>query len=271
MTPISINEHDSKRLTPKSPEDPVPQPRFGHKLFSYGGHLILHGGQSTTTTLLTDTWFFDLTARMWRQLPDAPVHSNSVALVDGTLYSMVKTRTEGHCHVHVLSIAGHVPSPSGPEGLEWHEVPLPSEKPTSTPDVRAGAGLLPISTGYGRQYLAYIFGYDDAESESPDYYADFWTYQVGSKSTRPASWTDFKPAALKDAIRHALGKDTGGQEWAEVEVEAIEQVAHEGKVHPGPRAFFGCDVGEDGRSLVLWGGVNPRGEREADGWLIQLR
>lgn len=188
---------------------------------------------------------------------------------------MTKTRTEGHCHVHVLDIGGHVPSPK-PEGLEWHQIALPSDKPTTTPDVRAGAGLVPITTGYGRQYLAYIFGYDNTELQSStedashNYYADFWTYQVASKSTKPHSWTDFKPAALKDAIRHALGKESGGQEWGEVEVVATEQVAHEGKVHPGPRAFFGCDVGEDHKSLVLWGGVNPRGEKEADGWLIKL-
>ncbi|GAB7353206.1 hypothetical protein MBLNU459_g3729t1 [Dothideomycetes sp. NU459] len=231
--------------------------------------------KSSPDTPLTDTWFFDLTTRIWHQLPDAPVHSDSVALVDGTLYVMTKTRTEGHCHAYVLEL-GDVLSATEPDGLEWHQVPLPSEKPAQTPDVRAGAGLVPITTGYGRQYLAYIFGFDDSKPDasaldiSNSYYADFWTYQVASKSTKPTSWTDFKPAALKDTIRQKLGYSSGGQEWGEVEVEATEQVGHEGKVHPGPRAFFGCDVGADGRSLVLWGGINPKGEKEADGWLIRL-
>lgn len=213
---------------------------------------------------------------MWRQLPDSPTHSDSVALVEGTLYAMSKERTQGHCHVHVLDFGDHVPSPTKPEGLEWLQIPLPQEKAIETPEVRAGAGLIPITTGYGRQYLAYIFGYDDSERDvskeaaSHNYYADFWTYQVASKNVQPTGWTDFKPAAIKDSIRSALGKDTGGQQWGEVEVQATEQVAHEGKVHPGPRAYFGCDVAEDGRSLVLWGGVNPKGEKEADGWLIKL-
>jgi len=100
--------------------------------------------------------------------------------------------------------------------------------------------------------------------------SDLWTYQLPSKSTKPVSWTDFKPAAIKDTIRDKLGYKSGGYEWAEVEVQATEQTGHEGKVHPGPRAFFGVDVASDGRSVIIWGGDNAKNDKEADGWLIRF-
>ena len=140
--------------------------------------------------------------------------------------------------------------------------------------MRSGA-LLPITTGYGWQYLAYMFGHQEKPQDSKEsdeqetYFSDLWTYQVPSKSTKPNSWTDLKPAAIKDAIREKLGYSAGTLEWAEVEVLATEQTAHEGKVHPGPRAFFGADVEQN--TIVLWGGVNAKGEKEADGWTVHFQ
>lgn len=259
-----------------SPDQPAPVTRYDHKLFAFGGHLILFGGRSSPENTLQDTWFFDFTAHAWLRLPDAPVYSENVALADGNLYLVAKSETEGVCHVHVLEIGGHVPGTKSLEGLEWHKVTFQSDKPSPGPDLRSGT-LLPFTTGYGREYLAYVFGClenprDAAESEhleTEKFYSDLWTYQIPSKSTKPTSWTDFKPAAVKDAIRDKLGYGSGGFEWAEVEVMATEQVAHEGKVHPGPRAFFGADV--EGHTIVLWGGINAKGEKESDGWVISLQ
>ena len=58
-----------------------------------------------------------------------------------------------------------------------------------------------------------------------------------------------------------------------MEVEVLPPTdleASEGKVHPGPRGSFACDVMDDGTTVVVWGGVNPKGEREGDGWVIKL-
>lgn len=256
-------------------DSPVPSVRYDHKLFAFGGHLILFGGRSNPKIPLQDTWFFDFTAHSWTQLPDSPIQSDDVALVDGNLFLVTKSPAEGVCHIYTLEIGGHVPGPRANEGLEWHRVVFQSAAPSPGPDIRSGASLLPASTGYGRQYLTYLFGSEEksgntAESdESQASYSDLWTYQVPSKSTKPNSWTDFKPAALKDTIREKLGYSSGVLEWAEVEVMAIEQTAHEGKVHPGPRAFFGADV--EGHTIVMWGGVNAKGEKEADGWIINLQ
>ena len=55
-----------------------------------------------------------------------------------------------------------------------------------------------------------------------------------------------------------------------------------GKAHPGPRAWSGCTAmaspkvgtvgsGEKSPRVVLWGGLNAKGEREGDGWVVSLR
>ncbi|KAL9084027.1 MAG: hypothetical protein Q9159_005449 [Coniocarpon cinnabarinum] len=55
-----------------------------------------------------------------------------------------------------------------------------------------------------------------------------------------------------------------------------------GKAHPGPRAWFGCSSlgepkvgtvgsGEKPTRVVMWGGVNAKGEIEGDGWVVTLR
>lgn len=261
--------------------DQSPAPRYDHKLFTYRGHLVLHGGRSDPDTTLNDTWFFDFTAHAWTRLPDAPVHSANASFADGTLYLVTKAPEEAICRVWTLHIGDHVPGPHAQEHVEWRRVDFQSEADSQGPALRSGAGLVPITTGYGRQYLAYIFGCQDPSQDvpSPETHtpaaetsvplcSDLWTYQLPSKSTKPNSWTDIKPAAVKDAIRDKLGYSSGTFEWAEVEVMATEQIGHQGKVHPGPRAFFGADSGGDGKSIVLWGGVNPKGEKEADGWLI---
>lgn len=110
----------------------------------------------------------------------------------------------------------------------------------------------------------------EGSSEKIEFYSDIWTMQLPSKSVKPMSWTDLKPAAIKDTIREKLGYDSGAHSWAEVDVQPNEQIGHEGKVHPGPRGFFGADATSDGKSVVLWGGLNAKDERESDGWLISL-
>jgi hypothetical protein len=81
------------------------------------------------------------------------------------------------------------------------------------------------------------------------------------------------PAKIKDAIRSALGADTGHLSWAEavVQLPSEKQLEEEdGKLHPGPRAFFGADVMETGSGLIFWGGVDAKGERVGDGWIARF-
>lgn len=73
-----------------------------------------------------------------------------------------------------------------------------------------------------------------------------------------------------------MGISTGEDTWAEVKVDAgIESgdKESEGKAHPGPRGWFasgGVPGRQGGGMVVLWGGVNGKGETEGDGWLVEV-
>lgn len=96
--------------------------------------------------------------------------------------------------------------------------------------------------------------------------SDIWAIQVPSHG--------FNPAAVKDVIRDKVlprSVESGAYSWGEVEIVPTEQVAQEGKVHPGPRAFVGASACLDGQGVVFWGGENAGGERESDGWLLKIQ
>ena len=167
---------------------------------------------------------------------------------------------------------------------EWTTLPFPTNPLTPGPRPRKGAGLVPVTTGNGREYLLYFLGEkastthapsDETANEKEDekiekdertFWSDTYSYQV------PA--IPITAAGIKDATRQAMGIATGEDTWAEVKVEAkIEsgEKESEGKAHPGPRGWFAsCMVPSQPGSVVLWGGVNGKGETEGDGWLVDV-
>jgi hypothetical protein len=192
---------------------PKPLPRYDHKLFHYGGHLLLHGGRASAQTQLNDTWFFDMISHTWIRLPDSPQHSDSVAFADGILYMITNSPAEGTTHVYRLEIGDSVPTPGSPHGLEWQRITNPSEVPSPGPGARTGGALVPITTGYGRLYLVYFFGSKDLHADAEDLEksiessettrpieSDLWTYQLPSKSTKPVRKlkVQFQRASLAD-------------------------------------------------------------------------
>jgi len=272
---------------------PSPQPRRDARLYDHQNNLVLYGGTNASGEALKDVWHFSYVDKIWTQLPDAPVSTSNSAVTDGVLYTITGS-DEVSGDLHFLSIN----TASGQENT-WSHVPFPTSPLTPGPQPRTGAGLLPISTGYGRQYLLYMFGSRDTvhpkisvpggqptdepkpdiemKDSTPQFWSDMWTYQLPSSTPEVKLTTNvyeaLKPAKIKDSIRGALGMDSGKHSWGEVEVQApsdSDLAASEGKVHPGPRAAFACDVMKDGKTVVIWGGVNPKGEREGDGWVIRL-
>ncbi|EMC95808.1 hypothetical protein BAUCODRAFT_131592 [Baudoinia panamericana UAMH 10762] len=272
-------------LKPSNPAE-APQARSGACLFSVLNNLVLYGGTGSRGEALKDVWHFDYTQMLWTRLPDAPVSTTSAALTNGILH-IVSSTSNVSSNLYLLPLSGTQ------EKLTWHTVPFPTNPLTPGPRPRTGAGLLPIHTGYGRTFLLYFFGArqivngepsdasapsppTDVADSQPQYWSDIWTYQLPSVSAEPKTTAGsiveaVRPANIKDKIRNALGLDSGGHSWAEVEVAPpTDMDALSGKVHPGPRGFFACDVMEDGKSVFMWGGVNAKGEREGDGWIVQL-
>ncbi|KAI7155698.1 galactose oxidase [Hortaea werneckii] len=273
-------------LQPSKCDDAAPRPRSGGKLFNLNNNLVLYGGHDVNGNVLKDVWEFDYVKKEWIHKQDAPVWSPNATLTEGVLY-LISGHDEMSGDLHFMPLA------ISREEQEWHSVPFPTNPMTPGPKPRHGAGLVPISTGHGRHYLIYMLGArepgavgsktddvpppaEEGKPEEPQYWSDMWTYQLPSAMPAPESqWNlsaAFNPASIKDSIRSALGYDSGQHSWSEIEVlppPDLELMA--GKVHPGPRGFFGCDVMEDGRNLVLWGGVNAKGEKEGDGWIVKLQ
>lgn len=242
-------------------------PRAGHVISvnEKQDFLVLHGGQ-VASGKTGDTWLYDFNAVAWTQLPDCPVAPQSSAFVDDTIYS-ISSESEISGSIHMLRLG---PSPTewaGPNALQWDKVDFPSSPLVPGPGSRVGGALIPISTGYGRLYLVYLLGRSEShgkESKEHPFYSDTWSLQIPSHG--------FNPAAVKDLIRDKLPGpvESGTYRWAEVEIVPTEQIEHEGKVHPGPRAFFGASSYQGMTGVMFWGGLNAKGEQEADGWVLKI-
>ncbi|KAI1451352.1 hypothetical protein F4805DRAFT_451707 [Annulohypoxylon moriforme] len=249
----------------------VPPPRSNASLFAHEGNLILLGGNDSAGGPLADAWHFNSSAKTWNQLPHAPTVISSAAIVGDTVYG-ISSSGDLSSEVHRLEIDLYAENPPS-----WKTISFPTNPLTPGPRQRSNGGLIPVTTGYGRKYLLYFFGNRTGTAEHGDVslWSDLWTFQLpsgDSKVGRRSSVMDaIRPAKIKDQIRSKFGVDTGGFSWAEVEVQPPGDLQqHEGKVHPGPRSSFGYDVTADGRNVVLWGGSDPAGEPEGDGWIIGL-
>ncbi|KAI0844219.1 hypothetical protein F5Y00DRAFT_274385 [Daldinia vernicosa] len=267
---------DVERLTwstLKSSNHPerTPPPRSEARLLAHDGNLILVGGINSSGEALADVWHYNCSTEIWNQLPHTPAVVTSAAISGDTLYAISNSDTLGS-EVHYLEI-----QPCTEPASTWRTISFPMNPLRPGPRPRSHGGLIPITTGYGRNYLLYFFGDRKGEAEKRDLlqWSDLWTFQLPSsdleaKATTPVKEA-IKPAKIKDQIRSKLGADTGASSWTEVEVQPPGDLkAHEGKVHPGPRSSFGYDITADGRSVVLWGGCNATGGSEGDGWIIEF-
>lgn len=266
------------------------------------GSLFICSGLSAPSSPLNDTWLFNIPTRTWSALPSTPSTSPSppsMALTHNRLYLITSSSDLGS-EIHYLPITKETYTDARGEGEvgltsskpEWTTLPFPTNPLTPGPRPRKGAGLLPVTTGNGREYLLCFLGEkastitatsttttthssddephakeeESEEDAKPTFWSDTFSYQV------PA--IPITAAGIKDATRQAMGIATGEDTWAEVKVEAGVESAEketEGKAHPGPRGWFASSTvpGLQG-GVVLWGGVNGKGETEGDGWLVEV-
>ncbi|KAG8525231.1 uncharacterized protein KY384_008875 [Bacidia gigantensis] len=262
------------------------------------GTLIIHGGQSASSSVLNDTWAFNIATRTWSSLlplPSSSSPTSSLAFVYSTLYTISGTTEFAH-EISTLplkpksyiNLAGENTEDFLSTQETWSTITIPTNPLTPGPKSRTGAPFLPISTGAGRDYILYLLGEQTSAPKSPPgtdsddkpdpssttpentpvYYSDTWAYGLAPPATTPAG--------IKDAIRSTVGASVSSATWAEVIVDAnVEPEAGEatetgGKAHPGPRAWFAADRLEGGKGVVMWGGRNGRGEVEGDGWLVNV-
>jgi len=260
-------------------------PRFGHRIFVdpsqdflilHGGHTIQalkkpHAGESAplsnpSSPIEKETWLYDFNSRSWTVLPDSPAPAAAAAYTDTTLYTISRDAESPELSgaVNYLRLLNSTTEREKSGALSWKTVTFPTNPLTPGPHPREGAALLPLNTGHGRTYLAYMFGCEDTQKLSAEsFFSDIWTLQLPSHG--------FTAASAKDKIRDKLMHHSSGAfSWATAELIPTEQMQPDGKVHPGPRALFGADSCFDGTGVVFWGGVNAKGEKEADGWVLAL-
>ena len=264
------------RALPAANSTSKPGPRVNAKLFADGDNIILYGGSNKSHGALADVWRFKVDYGSWVQLPSAPVATPNAVFSNGQLY-LVSGSDPMSSQLHHMELT----SPN--DEYTWESFTFPTNPLIPGPRPRHEGGFLAVSTGYGRNYLAYFLGArekprdtippPDDDSADIKQWSDMWTLQVPSSNLEPKPSLSIanaiKPAKIKDAIRSALGAESGKYSWAEVEVNPPSDLQiPEGKLHPGPRVSFGCDVMEDGKTIVLWGGEDAKGDLVGDGWII---
>ncbi|KAF2624671.1 galactose oxidase [Macroventuria anomochaeta] len=263
--------------------DLAPGPRRHAKLFAQDKCIVLFGGYDGSGDQASDIWQFDIASKVWWQLPTAPVATTNVALANNQLW-LISGSDPMSSQLYHLDIS------SPKNEMSWDTFTFPTNPMAPGPRARQDGALLPIHTGYGRNYLIYLLGARadtlsraNTSPENPKHtknatqWSDTWALQIPSSDLQMKASTSFKeaikPAKIKDAIRSALGADTHELSWGEAVVQVPSEKELEemdGKLHPGPRAFFGADVMHDEKSIAFWGGVDAKGERVGDGWVIRL-
>ena len=271
-----------EHLTP-STLDLAPGPRRHAKLFAQDKCIVLYGGHDRTGDPASDIWQFDVASKVWWQLPTAPVATTNAALANNQLW-LISGSDPMSSQLHHLDIS------SPKNEMLWDTFTFPTNPMAPGPRARQDGALLPIHTGYGRNYLIYLLGAradtssstatapeDLKHAKGTTQWSDTWALQIPASDLQMKASASFKeaikPAKIKDAIRSALGAETHELSWGEAVVQVPSEKGLEemdGKLHPGPRAFFGADVMHDEKSIALWGGLDAKGERIGDGWIIRL-
>ncbi|KAL2859369.1 kelch repeat protein [Aspergillus pseudodeflectus] len=223
------------QLSP-APGSPFPQGRSYHALTSNGTDTIyLHAG-CPTTDRLSDLWAFDITSKIWKELPSAPGPARggtSIAFSNGKIYRMngFDGKTEQGGALDVFDVAAN----------EWTTMTFPADG-VSGPEARSVAALLAVTIA-GRDSLVTLFGERDPSSlghaGAGKMLGDVWVFDI----------EDHK--------------------WSQVSVTGGDGADEK----PAPRGWFDADVfAIHGRpsGLVVHGGLSESNERLGDVWVLEF-
>jgi hypothetical protein len=217
-------------LSPSSDSAPQPPARSYHSQASNGmNQIYLHAG-CPETGMLSDLWSFDMNARTWTQLVDAPTPprgGTSIAFSDGLLCRMNgfdgKTEQGGALDIYDPATNSWSTKTFTPDG-------------TTGPTPRSVCALLPVKVN-GNATLVTLFGERDPSSLGHQgagmMLGDVWAYDV----------------------------KTG--EWSGVAITNSESD------RPLSRGWVGADV-VDGEKIVVQGGLGETNDRLDDLWVLSF-
>ena len=241
------------------------------------GILFVHGG-CPKSGRLNDLWAFDTSSKAWQRLNDAPGSPRGgpcLTFTQNRLYRFGGFDGKNECggqldHLDVASLVAGNSNSTGkwkPQSLgesQWQSAYF--EEGSSTPGNRSVAGLQPITTGQGRNYLLLLFGEGSASSKGHEgagkFWDDVWCYQLEADAMTGASF--------KDTARKLVGAKTNVGSWSRVDIP--ETTLEEGVLdRPSSRGWFASSqMDTDLASIVLWGGINEENERLGDGWILTV-
>ena len=259
---------------------PLPSPaaqEAGAAAVAPHGSLFIQGGR-TESGMASDTWCFDIAAATWSQLPhgpDPPREDASMTFAGNRLWRFggFDGRNELGKQVDFLRIAKSTFDDKGgkaevavfAETDRWESIVAAEGE--LVPGPRSGAGLHPVTTGQGRNFLLCILGEKEPaypnEKRSGAFWTDIWSHQI-----QPTGMTG---ASFKDAARQLVGAKTAERTWAPVDIPEFSKT--QATVDsPSPRVRFATAFDEsfDKMSIFLWGGVSPTNEVLGDGWVLAV-
>ena len=285
LDPLHTNPYPEARSyhAAAATEHPLPS-RNDHTINPVGstdldahGTIFIHGG-CPASGRLADFWAFDVAARTWSQLPDAPGPPRGgpcLIYAQNRLYRFggFDGQNELGGQIDYLDIVSNTFNDKGgagelcvsPQTGKWETVSFALD--AQAPGNRSVAGFQPVTTGQGRNYLLLFLGERDPSSRGHEgagkFWSDVWSYQLRSEVSTGASF--------KDATRRLIGVESWEGKWAEAQVSA-PTTSDGGLDHPGERGWFASAPNKDldASSVVFYGGINGSNERLEDAWILTV-
>ncbi|KAI9793233.1 MAG: hypothetical protein M1816_000654 [Peltula sp. TS41687] len=241
------------------------------------GTLFVHAGCDSSGGRLGDVWAFDVAARIWTRLPDAPgpgCGGTCLTFARDKLYrfgGFDGTNELGgqldflDISISILSVKdGKSEEQLLPRTGIWQTLVIPENK--TGPGPRSVAGLHLVTTGQGRHYLLLFMGERSPSSSGHQtagkFLRDVWSFQLKAEGLTGAS--------IKDATRKAVDVATGEETWAEAQVAAADDT-QAGQI-PEERGWFAsASMDIDPSQVVVWGGVDPENNRLGEGWILSVQ
>jgi len=247
-----------------------------------GGHgtFFVHAG-CPVSGRTNDLWGFDVPSRTWKEYPTAPGKPRGGAAICVSKqriyrYGGFDGESEVGGQLDILElrldtfndVSGKGEASVVAKG-KWETLNF-AEENMPFPGNRSVAGLHSVNTGMGREYLVLLLGErepsSDGHNEAGKFWGDVWAFMCP-----PLGMTG---ASFKDATWQALGRETGEGLWSAVNVSDAEGVEGEDvrNLVPTERGWFASStMGDvDVGSVVLWGGLNGKNEREDNGWILKV-
>lgn len=228
-----------RRLSPSSSSSSFPCARSYHASTASSTHLIIHAGCGDASTgRLKDTWAFEPTSREWAKLPDAPGDprgGTAITWAKGKVWRFggFNGKTEIGEGIDYLPFSGTTDLATS----TWSSIPYPTSAIDTGPGARSVAALHPL----GNSSLVALFGEGKpsptgGHDSAGNFWGDVWSFDPSSES------------------------------WKELNIGASKGEAQgEGPVE---RGWFGSDTDDQGRRVVVWGGIDKGNERLGDGWVL---